>query len=388
VTELCLRLWRAGYRCAVTPDVVVDDDGPRELPADDDGWAAYLEAVLRMASIHLDVDDLSCVVEGVRRRPPVPGAAVRLLQGDVAERRRRYLSEEWAPTAAVLERFGVSIDPMREERRLLAGGGEPRMVFVGGPHFSGADIVARLLASDPLASGFSHSAAMYNEGQHLQDVYPPANRFGGPGRFALDPGAHLTETSELVSAEAARRLFGQWSSRWDLSRPVLIEQSPPNIVRTRFLQAMFAGASFVMVKRHPLATALETTTDPDAVLTALDNWFAAWRTFEADRGALARCLVVVVEDVDAAPERVVEGLQEFTGLRHLEASGVADPARPARTLARWDEWCGATPASYLDHLVRRFGAETAAHGYDLLRPADGPVQPAASMARVAVPAMS
>ena len=38
---------------------------------------------------------------------------------------------------------------------------------------------------------------------------------------------------------------------------MLVEKSPPNIVRMRYLQALFPRASFVMILRHPVVVARE-----------------------------------------------------------------------------------------------------------------------------------
>ena len=112
-----------------------------------------------------------------------------------------------------------------------------RLVFVAGLHRSGTTPLARLLAAHPEISGFDGTGVKEDEGQHLQDVYPSARRYGGAGRFALDPRSHLTEESPLATPENATRLARQWSQHWDLDRRLLLEKSPPNLVMTRFLQA-------------------------------------------------------------------------------------------------------------------------------------------------------
>ena len=114
------------------------------------------------------------------------------------------------------------------------------LVFVGGLHRSGTTLLARCLAAHPAIAGLSRTGVPEDEGQHLQDVLPTAQAMGGPGRFALRPEAHLTESSPLVSRDARERLLRAWEPYWDRTRPLLLEKSPPNLLRTRFLQALFA----------------------------------------------------------------------------------------------------------------------------------------------------
>ena len=102
-----------------------------------------------------------------------------------------------------------------------------RLVFLGGLHRSGTTALARSIAQHPAVSAFRDTGAPRDEGMFLQDVYPPSFEHGGPGRFALDPHAHLTEVSPLVSAESSRRLWAAWSRFWDLDKPVLLEKSLP-----------------------------------------------------------------------------------------------------------------------------------------------------------------
>ena len=109
-----------------------------------------------------------------------------------------------------------------------------------------------------------------------------------PGRFALDPRSHLTEDSPLATPGNAARLAEQWAPYWDLSRPVLVEKSPPNLVMTRFLQALYPHASFVVIVRHPVVVALGTDKwlRGRTLRTPMANWFAAHDTF-ARRPAVA-----------------------------------------------------------------------------------------------------
>ena len=118
------------------------------------------------------------------------------------------------------------------------------LVFISGLHRSGTTQLNETLATHPDVSGILGTGAPHDEGQHLQDVFPTARSHGGPGRFAFDPAAHLTERSPLATAAPARSGCSSSGARhWDLDRRVLIEKSPPNLIRMRFLQALYpAGA--------------------------------------------------------------------------------------------------------------------------------------------------
>jgi len=131
-------------------------------------------------------------------------------------------------------------------------------VFVGGLHKSGTSLLYRCITDHPKVSGFSETGVPEDEGQHLQGLYEPADSFGGPGTFGFDTDSHLSESSRLVSEENAVRLFSEWSEYWDLSKSILAEKSPPNLLRGRFLSALFPETRFIMVIRHPIAVSYAT----------------------------------------------------------------------------------------------------------------------------------
>jgi len=133
-----------------------------------------------------------------------------------------------------------------------------RHLFLCGLHRSGTSVLHRCLREHPSISGFENTGVPQDEGQHLQTVFRPAHALGGPGRFGLDPRAHLTEASELVTAANRERIAAEWGRHWDASCSYLMEKSPPNLLRTRFLQAIFPESSFITITRHPIATAFAT----------------------------------------------------------------------------------------------------------------------------------
>ena len=78
--------------------------------------------------------------------------------------------------------------------------------------------------------------------------------------FAYDDLAHLDETSDLISNENKKIMKDEWGKYWDYSKEFLCEKSPPNLVRTRFLQEMFSDHEvyFITMMRHPVPTSIAT----------------------------------------------------------------------------------------------------------------------------------
>lgn len=216
-----------------------------------------------------------------------------------------------------------------------------QLVLVGGVHRSGTTAVARLLAAHPQVSGFAGTGQKEDEGQHLQDVYPPARAHGGAGRFAFRPEAHLTEESPLATPANAERLFEQWSRHWDLGRPVLVEKSPPNLVMTRFLQALFPQCRQVVVVRHPVVVALSTSrwAQTTPLRRLIEHWLTAYETFLADAAYLPAVHVVRYESLVAEPERTLAELAAFLGLDGPVPAGSLQRHRSDAYERRWAQLC-------------------------------------------------
>jgi hypothetical protein len=248
---------------------------------------------------------------------------------------------------------------------------EHKFVFLAGLHRSGTTLLARLLAAHPQVSGFSGTDAPADEGQHLQSVYPSDHEHGRPGRFGFAAEMHLTEDSPLVSEENVRKLFDEWAPHWDLSRPVLLEKSPPNLLKTRFLQALFPGSSFVVIVRHPIPVSIPTAKwrGTRRYHRLFEHWFHCHDLFEADKPLLERVHLIRYEDFVREPEPVLRGAFEFLGLDPIPPSEPVDAGANERYFAQWRA-LKRDPRMrlYLDLASLRYERRARSWGYSLLRP--------------------
>jgi len=188
-------------------------------------------------------------------------------------------------------------------------------LFLGGLHRSGTSILHRLLREHPSASGFTGTAVYEDEGQHLQTVFPPAKVYGGPGRFAFDPRSHLTETSDLITASNKEHLLREWGAYYNLERRVLLEKSPPNLVRSRFFQALFPGSRFVFIVRHPIVVSLATQKwSGNSVVELILHWYVANRILFDDFKRLQHSLIFRYEDFVQAPQSYLDAICNLVGI--------------------------------------------------------------------------
>ncbi|MFT5690462.1 MAG: hypothetical protein ACI8PQ_003319 [Planctomycetota bacterium] len=190
------------------------------------------------------------------------------------------------------------------------------LILIGGLHRSGTTLFASCVARHPSASGFSNTGTKRDEGQFLQPVYAPAREFGGPGRFGLDPRSHLDESSTLVTKENAQRIFSAWGEHWDLEKKVLVEKSPPNILKSRFLQALFPRSQQIMLLRHPIAACLATRkwVKGSSLGDLLEHWVRCHELLRSDSKRIDRLQIFSYESFVAHPDQAMERVYGSLGL--------------------------------------------------------------------------
>jgi hypothetical protein len=220
-----------------------------------------------------------------------------------------------------------------------------QMVFIGGLHRSGTTLLADLIASSDRVTALENTGQYKNEGQFLQDVYPLGRDLGGVTRWALDPRAHMTEAHAESVPDAATRLWNSWSPYWRDDARYVAEKSPPNLTKTRFLQAVFPNSRFVIITRHPLTQALAvrkwapTWRERSGIRFSrlIEHWVRAHQLLREDEPLIRDLLVLRFEHLVCDPGTALRQLSDFLGIE-LDgdaATGVVDPSVLSAYRERW-----------------------------------------------------
>lgn len=213
-------------------------------------------------------------------------------------------------------------------------------VFICGLHRSGTSILNKMIQSHPDITGFSGTGASEDEGQHLQTVLPHDGKFGGPGEFCFDPRVHLTERDFPRYAGQLPLIKQAWELHWDDSMMVRVEKSPPNLIRSRFLQASFPDARFIFIVRHPIVVAMATQKwSESSIETLISHWIAGHRIMLEDTAHLNCLHVVRYEDIACAPVSALSHMWEFIGVDAFNIDGSLFQSRNTSYLDRFQHLC-------------------------------------------------
>ncbi|MBE1875231.1 sulfotransferase family protein [Myceligenerans pegani] len=230
-----------------------------------------------------------------------------------------------------------------------------RLVFIGGMHRSGTTLVADILGTVPGSSGLRNTGVPMDEGQHLQRVYTGAR--GRMDRWAYAPEAHLTEHD--ATPHAARELWDAWAPYWDRDARFLVEKSPPNLTKMRYLQELYPHARFIAVTRHPVVQALairkwaglRTGRYGVGLPRLVGHWVHAHEVFADDAECVENLLVVRYEHLMREPGDVLGRVAEFLGTPPIPADAV-DVHRSDTYERAWHATCSGVLRRAAGHLRR------------------------------------
>jgi len=240
-------------------------------------------------------------------------------------------------------------------------------IFLCGLHRSGTSLLHEIVRSHPEVSGLQNTGVPEDEGQHLQSVFQPAASFGGPGKFAFESGSRMDEAHLLANDTSAGMIFEQWRPYFDMSCQYLVEKSPPNIVRSRFLQKLFPGSKFIFILRHPLAVSYATRKWSGTTIQSLfEHYILAHEIMLRDLPFLKSAHILKYEDLVINPQKALNSIYDFLGLSPVEVRHEVKPDVNDKYFRMWESERRDAAMPGLDSLVQQYEKKINQLGYSFI----------------------
>lgn len=192
-----------------------------------------------------------------------------------------------------------------------------KWVFLVGCYNSGTTLLNRILARHPDIS------SMPTEGQFYTDQLLVPQNLGLARAWALQPELfRLTERDR--DGIDVPRLKRQWQrASKPAGCPVLMEKSPPNAARIRWLNANFNNSYFVAIVRNPYATVEGMFRRSELTLAmAANQWERSNRIMLADLQQVPRGLLITYEKLTEATSDVLDQICSFLEIDMLDKSAL------------------------------------------------------------------
>jgi len=184
---------------------------------------------------------------------------------------------------------------------------ESRWLFILGVNNSGTTLLERIVALHPAMR------ALPKEGQRLTQALPRPRDFDLHRLWTQRVDAF--RWTEAHDAAPALRAMYDWSPHFGTGRGWLVEKSPPNTVRSRWLQMNFQPASFIVVTRNPYAVCEGIRRRTGCTIEqAAAHWAAAHQILLDDLPQLQRVLHITYERLCDASAAVLREIETFLEL--------------------------------------------------------------------------
>lgn len=187
-----------------------------------------------------------------------------------------------------------------------------KWVFLVGCYNSGTTLLAKLLSSHP------QIGSMPREGQFYTDQFTTPYLVGLPRLWALKPD--LFRMDETFQGKVnVTRLKKQWGANMNHpERPVLLEKSPTNAARVRWLQSNFENSYFIGIIRdgYAVSEGIHRKAGHKLEMTA-QQWSESNRIMLSDFDHLENAKIVRYEALTAEPEECLHNILAFLDLPPL-----------------------------------------------------------------------
>ncbi len=180
-------------------------------------------------------------------------------------------------------------------------------LFILGPNNSGTTLLSNLLQEHPEIRGLP------KEGHHLTKGLPCPFRIDAVRLWSLQLDVfRWTEEDDVWPADRAKF---DWARHYPRRSGYLLEKSPPNTIRSRWLQRYFRPAKFVSIVRHPYATCegIRRRMDCD-IETAARHWATCMEILLTDLEKLDQSFFFTYEELTGEPEGTLTRMEKFLNL--------------------------------------------------------------------------
>lgn len=240
-------------------------------------------------------------------------------------------------------------------------------VFIAGHHRSGTSLLHRIIRDHPQIGGFKGTGVPEDEGQHLQSIYMPAYVFGGPGKYIFDERSYMNEFHQLATDNTAKAIFEQWEKFYDAGCLHYVEKSPPNLIRTRFLQKIFPNSKFIVILRHPIAVSYATQKwSGTSIVSLLDHTLRGYEIFTRDLAFLSNAYVLRYEDFVLNPCAAINEIYRFLSVDKACFAQTVHDGVNNKYFSMWADQREAILSSMSSHELEHFEQRSRVYGYSIL----------------------
>jgi hypothetical protein len=211
-------------------------------------------------------------------------------------------------------------------------------VFLVGCYNSGTTLLSELLGQH------ASIAALPTEGQFITDQFVKDYNIGLP-RMWVDREDLFILTENDTGPDLVR-LKKEWSMRLDTNRPILLEKSPSNVAKMRWLQRHFENAHFIGIVRNGYAVAegIARKAEPHHLKEGWPIEKCAWQwrrsneVMQQNIAHIKRFLPVTYEaltnDTSGTLNRITRflGIPEFVGLESGREWKIHERHEPLRNM--------------------------------------------------------
>ena len=114
-----------------------------------------------------------------------------------------------------------------------------------------------------------------------------------------------------------KKLHNEWNIHWDLDKPFLLEKSPVNIVKTKFLQKIFPNSYFIILLRHPIPVSYATQKwSKTSIINLLEHWIKCHEILFQDLFKIKNKHVVYYENIFKKNSNELEKISNFLEIQN------------------------------------------------------------------------